>query len=282
MQVLPWLKLVGGGRYDIFSATVGNSINNLNTAGNTTTAYMQQTVYYLSWRAGVIAQPTQEQTYYFSASTSFNPSLEQLTSTTGTTNPLPPENNQSFEAGAKYDLLNQNLSLTGALFQITKNNARTQNTDGTFDATGTIQVKGVRTGIAGRINPEWQVWGGYTYLDARITQGIAANTQGMVPLNTPRDSATLWTTYTFYNKWEIGGGPTYVGQRYANNQNSVQVPEFVRFDATAAYKSEKYDVRLNVFNVFDTQYYEQVIASDGGRAVPGSGLTAMLTLTARM
>ena len=40
--------------------------------------------------------------------------------------------------------------------------------------------------------------------------------------------------------------------------------------------------RLNVFNLTDTYYYEQVIASDGGRAVPGSGLTAMLTLTARL
>ena len=83
-------------------------------------------------------------------------------------------------------------------------------------------------------------------------------------------------------KWEIGGGPTYMGQRYANNTNTISVPDFVRFDATAAYKSEKYDVRINVFNLTDVYYYEQLIASDGGRAVPGSGLTAMLTLTHRL
>src|SRR5262249_43174754 len=142
---------------------------------------------FLSQRYGIIWEPTPWQSYYFSYSTSFNPSLEQLTSTTGTSN-LPPESNQNFEGGAKYDLLKGNLSLTGAVFQITQYNSRTQNPDGTFTANGTIQVNGVRTSIAGRITPEWQVWGGYTYLNGRITNGIGAGTQGMVPLNTPRDS----------------------------------------------------------------------------------------------
>ncbi len=278
IQVIPEVKLVGGVRFDNYWAQVGNSINNLNTKGNTSTPYMQQTIGFVSWRGGILFQPDKAQTYYVSASTSFNPSLEQLVSTTGTTAPLPPETNEAFEAGVKYDLFNGNLSLTGAAFQITKNNARTQNADGTFSAQGEIRVKGIRTGVAGRITPEWQVFGGYTYLDARIINGTAVNTTGMTPLNTPANSATLWTTYTFDKKWEIGGGPTYQGLRYANNTNTVIVPAFVRFDATAAYKAEKYDIRLNIFNLTNVYYYEQVMASDGGRVVPGSGLTGMLTL----
>jgi hypothetical protein len=98
---------------------------------------------------------------------------------------------RSWEAGVKYELLKENLAVTGAVFQITKYNARTQNPDNTFSATGNIQVKGVRTGVAGRITPEWQVYGGYTLLDARITNGIGVGTTGMIPQNTPRDSATL-------------------------------------------------------------------------------------------
>ena len=96
-------------------------------------------------RAGAIFEPTKEQSYYVSYSTSFNPSLEQLTSTTGNQN-LPPENNEGYEAGVKYEFLNGNLSTNGAIFQITKYNARTQNADGTFTPTGTVQVKGVRVG----------------------------------------------------------------------------------------------------------------------------------------
>jgi catecholate siderophore receptor len=282
IQVIPEVKLVGGLRFDNYWAQIGNSINYFNTAGNTATPYMQQSVNFLSVRGGILFQPDKVQTYYASYSTSFNPSLEQLVSTTGAQSPLPPENNEAFEIGAKYDLLNGNLSVTGALFQITKQNARTANTDGTYTAAGTIRVQGARAGIAGRITPEWQVYGGYTLLDARITNGIGINTTGMIPLNTPRDSATLWTTYTFNNTWEIGGGPTYQGLRYANNTNTVIVPDYIRFDATAAYKQDKYDVRLNVMNLTNVYYFEQVMASDGGRGVPGSGLTAMLTLNYRM
>ena len=65
--------------------------------------------------------------------------------------PLPPETNEGFEAGVKYELFNGNLSLNGALFQITKNNARTANADGTFTPTGTVRVQGARVGVAGQI-----------------------------------------------------------------------------------------------------------------------------------
>jgi catecholate siderophore receptor len=282
MQIIPEVKLVAGLRYDIYYAQIGNSINSVNTPGNTTLGYAEQTNTFTSVRVGPLFQPDKVQTYYASYSTSFNPSLEQLVSTTGISQPLPPQTNEAFEVGAKYDLLEGNLSVTGAWFQITQNNARSQNADNTFSATGTIQVKGVRAGITGRITEEWQVWGGYTYLDARIINGIGAGTTGMVPLNTPRDAATLWSTYTFDNKYEIGGGVTYLGQRYANNTNTVVVPEFYRFDATAAFKQPTYDIRLNVFNLTNTYNYDQVIASDGGRVVPGSGLTAMLSYVHHM
>jgi catecholate siderophore receptor len=286
IQMTPWLKLVGGLRWDAYSAQIGNSINSVNTVGNTTVPYQTQTDYFTSVRAGAILEPTPQQSYYVSYSTSFNPSLEQLTSTTGA-GILPPESNEGFETGVKYEVLNGNLSLNGALFQITKSNARTQNADGTFTPTGTVRVQGARVGAAGRITPEWQVFGGYAYLNARIIQGITniggvGNTTGMVPLNTPKDSGNIWTTYTIKETYELGGGMFYVGQRYANNQNTVQVPEYFRFDMTAAYKQPTWELRANVFNLFNTQYYDALMASDGGRAVPGSGTTGMLTLTYRM
>ncbi|MBS0547838.1 MAG: TonB-dependent siderophore receptor [Proteobacteria bacterium] len=283
ITIIPEVKLVGGVRYDVYWSQIGNSINSLNTAGNNSAAYNERTDTYTSVRGGPIFQPDKVQTYYASYSTSFNPSLEQLVGTTGaTTQPLPPTTNEAFEIGAKYDFLGGNLQVTGAAFQITQNNARSQNPDGTYSATGQIQVKGIRAGVTGRITDEWQVWAGYTYLDARILNGIAANTSGMVPLNTPRDAAVLWSTYTFAKTYEIGGGVNYIGQRYANNTNTTVVPEFYRFDATAAYKQPTYDVRLNVFNLLNTTNFEQVIPSDGGRAVPGTGLTAMLSYVHHM
>ena len=288
ITVVPQLKLVGGLRWDVYSAQIGNSLNYANTAGNTTTPWLQQVDYFTSVRGGAIYEPTPEQSYYVSYSTSFNPSLEQLTSTTGSQN-LPPESNQGYEAGAKYQLLNGNLGVNGAIFQITKFNARTANADGTFSPQGTVRVQGARAGIAGRITPEWRVFGGYAYLNARIINGITntangglGTTTGNVPLNTPKDSANIWTTYTFNQTWEVGGGVFYVGQRYANNQNTVQVPAYARVDLTAAYIQPKYDIRFNILNLFDTMYYDSLMASDGGRAVAGTGLTGMVSLNYRL
>ena len=268
-------------RYDLYYSQIGNSINSGNTPGNTAVPYFNQTDQFVSYRAGVIFQPQKWQTYYVSTSTSFNPSLEQLTSTTGNQS-LPPQNNIAYEAGVKYDLFKDALSLTGAVFQITQYNSRTNNGDGTFSAAGTIRVKGVRTGVAGSITPEWQLFGGYTYLDARIINGIGVGTQDMIPQNTPTDSASLWTTYTFAKKYELGGGVTYTGVRFANNTDTTAVPAGYHLDATAAYKMESGDLRLNLFNLTNTTYYEQAMASDGGRTVPYTGFTAMLTYSARL
>ncbi|MDR3511591.1 MAG: TonB-dependent siderophore receptor [Caulobacteraceae bacterium] len=274
-------KLVTGVRYDNYAATISNSINSGNTAGNTSLARASQTVSYTSVRTGAIWQPTKAQSYYVSYSTSFDPSLEQLTSTTGLSRPLPPETNTAYEAGGKWDLLHDQLDLTAAVFQITQENSRSQNPNNTYTANGTIRVRGARIGVAGRLTSRWQVFGGYTHLDARIIDAIASNTLGKIPANTPGDTATIWTTYAVTRQWEVGGGAVYMSKRYLNNTDLVSVPSYVRWDATIAYHQPRYDIRLNLFNLFDAHYYDSLIQSDGGRAVPGSGRTAMISLVYR-
>jgi len=273
IELTPQWKLVAGVRQDNYKANIENTIS--------APARQDQTVNFTSVRAGAIWQPVPEQSYYMSYSTSFNPSLEQLTSTTGSTLPLPPEDNKSYEAGGKWDLNDGNLSLNAAAFQITQDNSRSQNPDGTYSATGTIRVNGARAGAAGRVGEKWQIFGAYTYLDATIIDGIAPGTQGKTPANTPQNSASIWAVYSFTPQWEAGGGATYVGPRYANNTDLVRVPGYTRFDAMVAYHQPKYDVRLNLFNLTNKAYWDALIPSDGGRAVPGSGFTAMLSLNYR-
>ena len=180
-------------------------------------------------RAGAIIEPTREQSYYFSYSTSFNPSLEQLVATTGTSQPLPPEQNEAYEAGAKYELLNGNLSLNAALFQITKTNARSQNPDGTFSATGTVRVKGVTRPASPAASRPSGRCSAATPTSMAASSTASARARRATCRSTRRGTRpTLWTTYTFKETYEIGGGPTYIGYRYANNTNSVSVPDFVR------------------------------------------------------
>ena len=281
LTVIPQLKLVGGVRYDRYAATISNSINSANTAGNTAFPSLSQTVGYTSVRAGAIWQPTKAQSYYASYSTSFNPSLEQLTSTTGLSQPLPPEENKAYEVGGKWDVLGDRVNLTAAAFQITQFNSRSQNSDNTYSANGTIRVNGLRLGATGKINRRWMIYGGYSHLDAKIVSAIAVGTKGMVPVNTPADSATVWTTYDAGHHIEIGGGAIYLSKRYLNNTDLVSVPGYTRLDATVAWRQAHYDIRLNLFNLLDARYYDALIPSDGGRAVPGTGRTAMISLVWR-
>ncbi len=264
-------KLVGGVRRDWFDARIANTV--------TAPKAIAQNVAYTSYRAGTIWQPTAEQSYYLSYSTSFNPSLEQLTNTTGTTTPLPPETNKSYEGGGRVDLIKDRLSVNGAVFQITQDNARNQQPDGTYAATGTVRVRGVRLGASGAPVKSWKIFAGYAYLDAEITKAIAVGTQGMVPLNTPRNSATLWTTWEFMPHFEAGGGAIFQSKRFLNNTDLTSVPAYTRLDATLAWRQRDYDVRLNVFNLANRGWYDGIIASDGGRAVPGTGRSAMISLS---
>ena len=281
LTLVPQLRLVGGVRFDNYAATITNSVNSANTPGNTAFPRLSQTVDYTSVRVGAIWRPTSEQSYYASYSTSFDPSLEQLTSTTGLSQPLPPETNTAYEAGGKWNVLQGRLDLTAAAFRIIQDNSRSQNADNTYTANGVIRVQGGRLGVSGKLTRRWTIYGGYTRLDARIIKGVAPGAQGMVPPNTPADSATLWSTFEAGDHIEVGGGAIYLSRRYLNNTDVASAPGYARWDATLAWRRPRYDIRLNLFNLFDARYYDSLIQSDGGRAVPGTGRTAMLSLVWR-
>ncbi|MCS6765265.1 MAG: TonB-dependent siderophore receptor [Candidatus Protistobacter heckmanni] len=276
-------KLVGGLRWDRYHASLTNTVT------TNAPAAAAQTTYFTSVRAGAMYQPANWQPYYLSYGTSFNPSLESLTVTNGT-QAVAPESNRTHELGGKWDLLHNQLSLSAAVFQIEKSNARSQVSTGVYTLDGDVRVNGFRLGAAGNLTKKWGVYGGDTFLDGRIVSASALDaTQSNIPANTPRHTLALWTTYDIVPGWQAGGGATFMSSRFAANGNTVvtsgnaiQVPSYTRFDAMLAYRQPKYDVRVNLLNVFNKQYYDSLIQSDGGRAVPGIGRTAMLTVTYRM
>jgi catecholate siderophore receptor len=119
------------------------------------------------------------------------------------------------------------------------------------------------------------VFAGYTFIDAEILKANdippAVPIEGNVPQNVPKHSATLWTTYDFLEKFQIGGGPTYVGERFANNQNTNRVDGYVRWDSTVAYQLTKnISLRFNAQNLTNKFFIESIHPS---HVVPGAGRT---------
>jgi len=281
-------KLVGGVRWDRFKVNTDLQKFPLPAgfAADTTQAVAPKTDTMLSPRAGVLYQPSDTQSYYASYGSSFNPSAETVTQSS-TTAALDPEKNKSYEVGAKLDLLNGNLTVNGALFRIEKTNARMRDgTGGVQVLGGKVRVNGVELGAAGRITSAWQIFGGYTFLNGKVLSSPEVGTgvdvdihaEGKTFLNTPRHTATLWTTYRVTPAWEVGGGALYSSKRYLNNYESAMVDGYTRFDATLAYLQKAYDVRLSLQNLTDKKYFE---TASVGRATPVKGRSAMVTVAYR-
>jgi catecholate siderophore receptor len=264
-------QLVAGVRRDRFVADLANT--------HLAPLYAQQTVYFTSVRGGVIWQPDARQSYYTSYGTSFDPSLETLAVSNGT-QALAPEKNHALELGGKWNLREDALALTAALFQVDKTNARTQISPGIYELDGNVRVRGVGLGVVGHLSAAWQLQAGYTLLNARIVKALDG-TQGNIPANTPKNVATLWSSYQLDGHWRFGAGATWQSLRYAANNNLVAAPGYVRYDAMLGYDAGHYAVQLNLFNLANKHYYDALIPSDGGRAVPGSGRSVRMTVSYR-
>ncbi|HYC45320.1 MAG TPA: TonB-dependent siderophore receptor [Burkholderiales bacterium] len=270
-------KLVGGLRWDRFSADSSQV-----AAATGVRTELGRTDKMVSTRAGVIWQPTEMQSYYVSYGTSFNPSAETLTLNANTA-ALAPEKSRSYEIGAKWDFLDGGLMLNTALFRVEKTNARTTDPITRVQTLeGDIRVDGAELAAVGRITRLWQIIAAYTLLDGEILSSRdvsgAVAAQGKTPQNTPRHTASLWTTYRIAPEWEAGGGLVASSKRFVNNFETAEIAGYTRYDATLAYIQKAYEVRLNLQNITDKTYFE---TASGGRAVPVRGRTAIVTGTFR-
>ncbi len=243
-----------------------------------------------SYRAALVYKPESNGSIYLDYGTSFNPSAESLSFIVnarafGTGNAfLAPEKNQTVELGTKWDVLNNQLSLTGAVFRLEKLNARVPDPSnpGFNMLEGTQRVDGLSLNATGRLTEKWQLTAGYTLLDSHVIKSAAgAAPEGSPLANTPKNAFTFFTEYRLLPAFEIGAGGQFVSSRLAQNVPPIKkVPGYWTFDLMAKYDlSEKMSLQLNVNNIFDKYYYDQLHPF---HVVPGQGRLALLTLNFRL
>ena len=101
------------------------------------------------------------------------------------------------------------------------------------------------------------------------------NTKGKDLANAPDQYAVAVDDVRLPPEWQVGTGIFYSSSRFGNNANTSQVPSYVRWDLTGAYQINKNaGVRLNIQNMMDTTYYDQV---HPGHVIPGDGRTFILS-----
>ncbi|MCC6073770.1 TonB-dependent receptor [Pseudomonas sp. GCM10022188] len=289
-------SLNAGVRYDDFETeasglTVASGTNNVNGVTD-----LENKSHFWNYQLGLVFNPLPNGSVYAAWSTSSNPvgetSGEGGSNVAVATESLEPERNRNYEIGTKWDFFDARLGLNAAIFRTEKTNARVLEADGTTSNIGETRVDGFEVGVSGQITPKWNAFASYTYLDGEVVDSgrvdvdarpgnanvnnVVGGANGNDIPSTPENSFSLWTTYMLTPNLTIGGGANYVDSRFGDVTNTIEVPSYWRYDAMAAYKvSKNLDLQLNVQNLTDERYFDQVYSNHMAHVAPGR--TALLS-----
>lgn len=280
IKLSPQWEILLGGRYDTFDIKA--------TGASRGTAFAASSdVDFFNWQASLLHKPVEAVSLYASFATSSNPSGEQLDSTSPTyggilgVENLEPERNKSYEIGAKWEMAGGHLLLTAAAFRIDKTNAREQTTPGVYELVGKLRSEGFELGVNGNLTPRWALFGGYTYLDAKIRNSADAALDGTRFANVPRHNISLLTSYAVTDRFTLGGQAYYRSRIYGGTTGAgtASVPGYWKFDAVARYQlANNIQLRGNVLNIFDQRYYDAIYRSGTPFSYVAPGRSATLSV----
>ena len=273
VNVGPRVELSGGLRWDRFDVDYTSvAVDGLATS-------FARTDSMVSGRAGLVFKPRPEGSVYAGYGTSFNPSAEGLSLTAANVN-LEPEKTRSLEAGTKWDLLRQQLSMTAAVFRIEKTNARTPGVNPGDPPTvlaGEQHVNGFEVGVSGRVRRWWTTIVNYAFMRSRIER---SNTAAEVDQNlalTPEHTLSLWSTFDLPGGIGVGGGAQYMDSVFRNATNTAIVPGYWLVNGTASYAVNSHmTLRFNATNLANEQYVDRI---GGGHYIPGPGRQIIVSAT---
>ncbi len=231
----------------------------------------------LSPRVGVLYQPTP----WLALFGNYVEGLGQgNTGVTAEGKPFDPERSHQYEVGAKTDLVNGRFSATVTYFDLTKENIKTRDlaNPGFSVAIGEARSRGIEIDAAGKLTDSLSLIGSYGYDDTEVVRdnrGREGNRLAHVPLN----AGSLWLKYVL-DKVTLGTGVFAAGERPGDNENTLNLPGYARWDAMVGYSHKTETLRLtgqlNVINLLDKKYYVSTDLVDG---VPKANLLSGAPLT---
>ncbi len=197
---------------------------------------------------------------------------------------LDPETGKGYEFGVKQKLFDDKFDLTTAFFKIEKENIALADPNapavgGWSISSGKQESQGFEIDLSGDITSNLSVIASYGYVD---TKNKDANNKDL--RNIPNHTANLFTTYklTALNlpDYYIGGGAKYIGNKYADDANNIQLDSALIYNATIGYKKGNWKANLSVQNLTDKEYVDGALASNaaGTRVYVGTPRTVLATI----
>lgn len=170
------------------------------------------------------------------------------------------------EVGLKQGFWHDKGEWTLAAYHIKKTNLLTRDAN---DPSQRIQVgaqstRGIEASLSLELARNWTIQANGTLLRARFDDfdesvgapATAVSRRGNVPPNVAQRLANVWVSWNFQPGWTAMGGIQYVGKRYADNANTIELPSYTSTDLALRWKVDKQTViTARGYNIFDKAYF---------------------------
>ncbi|WP_028312333.1 TonB-dependent receptor [Derxia gummosa] len=204
-----------------------------------------------------------------------------------------PEKSLNYELGTKWNLLDDKLLATAAVFETTKRDVMEGNgyaTVGSFNS-GKNRVKGVEFNVVGNVTDDLTASVGGVWMKSKVLESATATNVGRPLSNFADKSAFAQLKYRFvpdfsagstvrYESARCAGQPdTAAGYVLATGECSWLVPAYHVVDFFGSYRVNKnMDIRVNVLNAFNKDFYLAAYRS-GSYVYKGDARAVRVTLS---
>lgn len=264
-------QVLAGLRHDRFEVDTTSNLKSISQTRNS---------HGTSPRLGVVWTPLETHAFYASWTKTFSPVGGGLIGITpgasGNTNDLSPELTKQKEIGVKSDWLNERLSTTLAVYELALYNRRTKDPENPEITllSGLQRSRGIELTASGKLGGNWYMRGGVGVQDATVVKDNNGF-EGKRINGVAKRNGSLFLTWKPEMGWYAETGLTLVGQRYADNQNTVVLPGYGRWDALAGYREKDWEVSGALTNLTDRDYYAS--ATSGSQIMPGEPRSLVVT-----
>ena len=212
-------------------------------------------------RIGVVYQVSPNVSVYATYNKGFD-AFEASTSTQVYNSPFKPQLSDLFEVGAKGSFLNNNLSASLSIYQLTVQNVAVSANDlsnpNLFVQQGQNRSKGIEGEVSGNILSNLSVTLSDAYSVAKVTKSKVSSQVGMLVENAPRNTSGSWIKYIFSKGGSKGFGVS-IGHSQVSARNTldptIMLPGYFILNGGIQYKYRHLTLAMNVFNITNQTYW---------------------------
>lgn len=232
-----------------------------NAAGKTSSADSRDAL--LSPTVSLIYTPLNSLTTYASWSDSVEEGEQAPAGTANANQFMSPYRDHQIEIGAKY-AVSDSLLLSLAAFRMTRPLASTDAADNLFSVIGSQRNTGVELFAQGDALPSLSVFGGLTYIDAKLLDTGVPSTNDQLVVGVPKLKADLAADFhpAFAHGLALTGAVHVESRRAATNTNNSFAAGYATFDLGLRYSDRFWGhhdtLRFQVVNLTNKDYYASV------------------------